>query len=256
MKKMKLFPVLIAVLILFVFAYPVSAGLIIKPANAKLVAGGTQLFTVTSEDQDGNPITSTITWYSDNNSVATIPSTGLEPCCTTATATGIGETTVTASSGSVSVSAKVTVIGLGTSSGNLENIISVDLNTLPIPPIGSNLPYGIFSFENSEIPEKSSVTHIWTAPNDLPAWTTYLKYNYKTKTWNSITPDEINGKIIKITFTDGGTGDDDGEANGIIHDPGGINIGQIPAIPEFTTIALPVIALIGLMLLFQRRKGK
>ncbi len=56
--------------------------------------------------------------------------------------------------------------------------------------------------------------------------TGYAKYDPNTKLWSLLPDDrvEIFGNRVEVTLTDGGIGDDDGEANGRISDPGGIAI--------------------------------
>ncbi len=64
-----------------------------------------------------------------------------------------------------------------------------------------------------------------TYPDNLPSGTTYWKYQAgHNPPWYSITPDSINGKELKLTLTDGGIGDSDNTANGIISDPGAPSI--------------------------------
>jgi len=148
-------------------------------------------------------------------------------------------------------------VGFETSSGSIENLITLNLTTLPPPPSGSNFLYGAFSFDIIGItPAGSSVTLTLTFPSLLPTGTTYWKYQAKRiPSWYSITPDSISGRQMTITLTDGGTGDDDGLANGIIHDPGSPNIPQTQTeVPEFPTILMPIAAIIGLTFLFQKRK--
>lgn len=148
------------------------------------------------------------------------------------------------------------------SPGRIENLVAVDLSTLPPPPIGANLLYGTFSFNITGIDLRGDVTLFLTFPDVLPPGTVYWKFqaNHDPQ-WYSITPDEINGNHMTITLTDGGIGDDDGFANRAIYDPGGPGMPQTSGmpengIPEFPTVAMPIITVIGLMFLFQRRKGK
>lgn len=82
---------------------PVLTTITVTPATATVIVGNTRAFTASPKDQNGNPISATITWASSNTTVATIDSTGV------LTAVLAGTTTVTASNGSVSGTASVTV---------------------------------------------------------------------------------------------------------------------------------------------------
>lgn len=148
------------------------------------------------------------------------------------------------------------------SNGIIGNLSAVDPRTLPQPPVEANLLYGTFSFNIIGLDLQGNVTLFLTFPEVLPPGTVYWKYqaNHDPQ-WYSITPDEINGTHMTITLTDGGIGDDDGLANREIYDPGGPGMPQtsgIPenGIPEFPTIVMPIATVMGLMFLFQRRRGK
>lgn len=145
-------------------------------------------------------------------------------------------------------------INFETSSGNIENLIAVHPDSLPPAPTSLNLLYGAYAFDITGITHGSSVTLTLTAPNNLPAGTTYWKYQEShTPMWYPIAT-VLSGNELMITLTDGGTGDAYGVQNGVIHDPGAINIPQTPGIPEFPTVALPMISVIALMFFVQRRK--
>ncbi len=112
-------------------------------------------------------------------------------------------------------------VNFETTSGKIENPNAVDPSTLPQPPSGTNLFYGLFSFDITGIIPGSSATLTMTFPSNIPPGTTYWKYQSgHIPTWYSITPDSINGNELKLTLTDGGIGDSDNTANGIISDPG------------------------------------
>jgi hypothetical protein len=264
MKKMNLSTILIAVIIIIVFAVPVNAKPVIKSAtltgvtiNSQILRGG--VLTILGSGFGTGKVNIIVksggqdSWVDELIPVTSGSATEGDTV-TVVTADGGESVTIVTSEGD-SDTAVITnkIVGLETDIGTIENLEQVNLPPLPID---SNLPFGFFSFYITNIPEKSSVTLTWTAPEDnvLPSWTTYLKY--QDNTWRTITPVLIDGKKMAITLTDGGAFDTDGQANGIIKDPGGINIGQTSGIPEFPTVAIPVIAVIGLMFLFQRRKGK
>ena len=82
---------------------PVST-VTVAPSTASLQVGGTQQFTATLKDANGNILTGrTITWASDNTAAATVNGTGL------ATAVAVGTPTITATSEAKSGSATLTV---------------------------------------------------------------------------------------------------------------------------------------------------
>ena len=83
---------------------PVLTTIEVSPATANVAVGGTQQFTATAKDQNGNAITGvTLAWTSSNETVGTIDGTGLF------TALAAGSATVTASAESVTGTATVTV---------------------------------------------------------------------------------------------------------------------------------------------------
>ncbi|HEX4983198.1 MAG TPA: choice-of-anchor U domain-containing protein [Ilumatobacteraceae bacterium] len=88
-------------------------------------------------------------------------------------------------------------------------------------------PVGVFDFAISGLqPGASVVTTI-----DLPVVVdSYWKLEPATSTWLQHATTTANGSRLLVTLTDGGSGDADGVANGIIHDPGA------PAIAAPTTL--------------------
>ena len=87
-------------------------------------------------------------------------------------------------------------------------------------------PYGLFSFKVLLKNPGGKVTMTITLPEDMPEGARYWKC--QNEEWVEVTSllgDDDGDNILTLTLTDGGLGDADGEANGIIVDPGG------PAIP-------------------------
>jgi parallel beta-helix repeat protein len=126
--------------------------------------------------------------------------------------------------------------------GKLENLTDVDPATLPPPPAGVNLVYGLFSFNIRGITPGNTTNVTLTFPTNLPPGTTYWKYN-ATVGWYSI-PCSINGRNVTISLTDGGLGDEDGIANGNIFDTGGPSLPKVP-VPATSTAGLVV--LVGML---------
>ena len=87
----------------------------------------------------------------------------------------------------------------------------------PPPPAGMVFPVGVLDFAISGLlPGASVVTTI-----DLPVVAdSYWKLDPATSTWLRHATTTANGTRLLVTLTDGGSGDADGVANGIIHDPG------------------------------------
>ena len=87
------------------------------------------------------------------------------------------------------------------------------------------MPYGIFDWavRTNELGGEAKVTFYFP---DLQSWYyTWVKYNKKTGQWSNYGDHALwytNLKQLTITVVDGGIGDDDGKANWIVEDPGGL----------------------------------
>ena len=105
--------------------------------------------------------------------------------------------------------------------------------TPPVPPpAGYELPHGLYSITVSGLTPGATVTIDVILPTPLPIGAVWLKLIGNS--WVALPVGDDDGdNVITITLTDGGQGDADGVANGVIIDPGG------PAIP------LRVVALWG-----------
>jgi hypothetical protein len=77
-------------------------------------------------------------------------------------------------------------------------------------------------------------------PSPLPIGTQYWKFGptpgNTTPHWYTI-PATISGNTVMFTVTDGGLGDDDVTANGVIVDQGGPGVREVPQ----TTAAIPAV---------------
>jgi len=101
-----------------------------------------------------------------------------------------------------------------------------------LPPAGYELPHGLYSITVSGLTPGATVTIDVILPTPLPIGAVWLKLIGNS--WVALPVGDDDGdNVITITLTDGGQGDADGVANGVIIDPGG------PAIP------LRVVALWG-----------
>ena len=84
------------------------------------------------------------------------------------------------------------------------------------------LPSGLTSFVLDDIPTGSTQTvSVWMG--SLDGVNAYAKYDPDTGAWTTLPADRVQvvDDHIDITLTDGGTGNNDGVANGAISDPGG-----------------------------------
>ena len=85
------------------------------------------------------------------------------------------------------------------------------------------IPYGLFDFTlRVDKPGDSATLRIWF-PEDMSKGFGWYKYDAPNEVWASYDSDKavFNGHELLLTLTDGGPGDDDGKADGFIHDPGG-----------------------------------
>jgi len=121
-----------------------------------------------------------------------------------------------------------TATGTGTTSfspdsGALEGLTSVAEGTLPSggkPDLV--FPHGFFSFNITGITPGATVVVTITLPSPVPPGTQYWKYHASEGGWIQIPMGSNDGdNVITITLVDGGLGDDDGTADGVIVDQGG-----------------------------------
>ncbi|MCL5674282.1 MAG: hypothetical protein M1501_00865, partial [Candidatus Omnitrophica bacterium] len=70
----------------------------------------------------------------------------------------------------------------------------------------------------------ATITVTYVFPNDLPAgtkWYKYIETNPVGQQWVEYPNAIILGNTVTVQLTDGGQGDQDGTANGVILDPSG-----------------------------------
>jgi len=135
----------------------------------------------------------------------------------------------------VAASSVATATGTGTASfaaaccGSTSGLTSVPEGSLPTagkPNLA--FPHGFFSFNIAGLTPGQMVTVTITLPPGA-APTQYWKYHPNTQGgWVQI-PMTVVGppNVITITLVDGGLGDDDGAADGVIHDQGGPGSGAV-----------------------------
>jgi len=89
----------------------------------------------------------------------------------------------------------------------------------------TGMPYGIFDWavRTDELGGTAKVTFHF--PDEQPWYYTWVKYNTIRKQWSNYGDHAVWDPTLKkltITVVDGGIGDEDGEANWIVADPGGL----------------------------------
>jgi DNA-binding beta-propeller fold protein YncE/PKD repeat protein len=109
-----------------------------------------------------------------------------------------------------------------TDNGNIQNLTAVPEAALPSEGKPNlQFPHGFFSFNITGLTTGQTVNVTIILPEDMPKITQYWKY-HTPEGWYQIPLGSNDGdNIITVQLTDGGTGDDDGDANGIIVDQGG-----------------------------------
>jgi hypothetical protein len=129
-----------------------------------------------------------------------------------------------------------------TDSGTIEDLVAVDESTLPEeekPPLV--FPHGFFSFNIIGLTPGQTVLVTILFPDSLPVGTQYWKYHAAEGGWIQIPMGSDDGdNVITITLVDGGLGDDDGTANGLIVDQGGPGIPSAPPVITFFAPPSPV----------------
>ncbi len=147
------------------------------------------------------------------------------------------------------------------------------LSAVPEPPPGGyGFPHGLFDFTADGCPPGATITVTITYATALDPDTLYWKYGPTAEGpdgqpgtgddgqphWYTI-PATVAGNSVSFTITDGGLGDDDLTANGVIVDQGGPGtalraIITVPTLSEWARLALGLLLLlIGVGALGQRQ---
>jgi LPXTG-motif cell wall-anchored protein len=147
-------------------------------------------------------------------------------------------------------------IELMPSTGRLEQVASVDPSTVPTPPPLVDFPLGVLRFRITDVPAGASVQLQIDSPVEV---TRYWKL--VGSSWTELPTTPIPGGIV-VTLVDGGLGDADGLANGVIVDPGAPGRSLTGALPQTgndvqrsLVLALAAMAF-GALLLASRRRGR
>ena len=141
--------------------------------------------------------------------------------------------------------------------GEIEGLRAINESDLPEegkPAL--QFPFGFFSFNITGLNPNQTVNITIAFPQNIPTTAQYWKYgpngsidNPQPERWYQIPMGSNDGdNIITITLQDGGIGDDDGVANGVIVDQGGPGIPTAVArVPTLTPIGITALA--GLLLI-------
>ena len=102
----------------------------------------------------------------------------------------------------------------------LTNVEAIDPEDLPAPPNGASLPVGVLGFDVQGVAPGGTVqVEIFGAAGANQYW------KFQNNTWVDFTSNASFGDPIVLSLTDGGAGDADGVANGVIVDPGAPLVG-------------------------------
>jgi hypothetical protein len=112
----------------------------------------------------------------------------------------------------------------------LADVEVIDPSSGPAPPAGVTLPEGLVGFRITGLEGGATVTVTITFHTGSTA-SSYFKLR-GDGTWLDFTSNAVfSGNTVTLTLTDGGAGDDDGDDNGVIVDPGGpanVAVAQVP----------------------------
>ncbi|NCC26175.1 MAG: IPTL-CTERM sorting domain-containing protein [Deltaproteobacteria bacterium] len=125
-------------------------------------------------------------------------------------------------------------------------------------PDDTAFPWGLIDFKIVNVPSGGTVTLTVTMTSNIPAGSIFYKYDSGTYTpYENVAGLDDGDNLFSITLTDGGAGDQDGQVNGEIVDPGGIGVRGAQPIPTLSEWGMIILACIlaGLTLWRMRRQG-
>ncbi|NKE70325.1 hypothetical protein MNODULE_06145 [Nitrospiraceae bacterium HYJII51-Mn-bac16s-1-B09] len=129
-------------------------------------------------------------------------------------------------SGTVTLSSPRGAIVMTTSAGAFERIDIGDLANLTVPPADTTFPYGVLSFKLQGLAPGEEAVVSTTFPEPIsgegqPQWLWYDSQNNQFVTVEATGSLLSGGNTIRMTLKDGGMGDGDHAANGVIENIAG-----------------------------------
>ncbi|MHC1588562.1 MAG: choice-of-anchor U domain-containing protein, partial [Methermicoccaceae archaeon] len=115
-------------------------------------------------------------------------------------------------------------IEVSVSHGSISYLSLVDSENVPEPP--AVFPFHLIKLAVEGVSVGEEVVVNITYPYDVEG-SAYYKLNPHTLAWRDVSAGEgvaatISGRVVSLRLKDGGAGDDDGVANGVIEDDGGV----------------------------------
>jgi len=132
------------------------------------------------------------------------------------------------------------VVGFKPANGsNMVSLLPVDPDSDEISNrtgMPQNMIYGLMDFKIKVDPPGSSTTLTIFLPEPMPQGYKWYKYSQSQGWYDYSSNVSLNGDRTRLilTLVDGGTGDDDGQQNGIIEDPSGIGIAGSATVSDST----------------------
>jgi len=122
-------------------------------------------------------------------------------------------------------------LGMGTNKGTIASAAAIDPATLGATNKPGNLIYGAVDLKVTVPNPGDTATVTVFLPAAAPAGYKWFKYNAQRGWYDYSDHAAFNADRTRVTLTltDGGIGDDDGVADGVIKDPGGLGTGDAPA---------------------------
>ncbi|GEM_PF-1327747 len=114
------------------------------------------------------------------------------------------------------------IIGMEVDKGKITQADALDTDNLPDSPSGYNFPYGVFTVRVEELAQGDTVLITYILPQAFVGhWWKYDQVNgWQDYSSHVVEYDGVN-KTVTIEVKDGGYGDADGVANGVVVDPSG-----------------------------------
>jgi len=220
------------------------------------VPDGTQIVFTTTSGSIGSLTTTKTT--ASGIATATLTS-AVAPGTATVTAAAPGDAIYTTRSLTVAFTGSAPVpvntpggtVTVGASTGSLGAVSNTAIIPPGLPPT-VDMPYGVISFTVSDLAPGTTVTMTFILPTVPPANLQFWKYiNGAWVDCSSLLSGVADGNnTVFVTITDGGLGDQDGLANGVIVDPCAFVYPSIPmmfyqqshgaSMPAVTTPQAPV----------------